>query len=132
MRGFVFLVHIQLFCSYLLAGGVGKVIFSWQLWWKTLVTISRLQILAGAGVWAGFLLVILVCSLNGIPCLNIRLCVHSNSLSRNLEDSNKHGIIFMPVRFEPSVRQRLGRNMERVDMSFMDRIRNEHNDANSL
>jgi len=29
-------------------------------------------------------------------------------------------IIFMPVRFEQSIRQRLGRNMEHVDISFID------------
>ena len=40
-------------------------------------------------------------------------------------------IMFMPVRFEHSVRQRLGRNMEHVDISFTDRIRNGHNDANN-
>jgi len=64
MKGFVFLVHIQIFCSCLLAGGVGKVIFSWQLWWKISVTSSRSLIFTSAGVWAGFLLVVLVCSLN--------------------------------------------------------------------
>lgn len=45
MKGFVFLVHIQFFCGCLLAGGVGKVIFT------------------GVGVWAGFLLVFLVCTM---------------------------------------------------------------------
>ena len=83
MKGFVFLVHKQFLCSCLLAGGVGEVVFSWQLWWKALVSSNRLQIFTGAGVWAGFVLVVLVCSLNGIPCLNIRSCVYSNSLSRN-------------------------------------------------
>jgi len=39
-------------------------------------------------------------------------------------------IIFILVRFEHSVRQRLGRNMEHVNISFTDRIRNENNDAN--
>lgn len=78
MEGFVFLVHIQFFCGCLLAGGVGKVIFSWQLWWKTLVTSSRSQIFTGAGVWAGFLLVALVCTM-----LEHTIMRSFNSLSRN-------------------------------------------------